>query len=118
MSSGHDHHDKHSVEPVTVSFRTPMILALVTTFIILLCANIYDSKHSHSDSTKGKQEGSGRLEFGGHDKNDHERRLEKREEANRGASEGQGLPADSTLPTGNTESGAAGTGAPANGEHH
>ena len=44
MSSGHDHHDNHSNEPKTVSFRTPMILALVTVLLIVLAVSTCDKK--------------------------------------------------------------------------
>ena len=56
MSSGHDHHDNHFNEPKPVSFRTPMILALVTMFIILLAVNSCDKKqHGHQEQTGHEQ---------------------------------------------------------------
>ncbi len=44
MSSHHDH-DNHSTEPKEVSFRTPLIMALVTVLIILLAVSTCDKKH-------------------------------------------------------------------------
>ena len=39
------HHDNHSAEPKKVSFRVPLILALVTVFIILLLVSTCDCHH-------------------------------------------------------------------------
>jgi len=47
MSSHHDH-DQHSQEPKKVAFRTPLILGLVTIFIILLAVSTCDNKHHGS----------------------------------------------------------------------
>lgn len=66
MSSGHDHHDNHSNEPKTVSFRTPMILALVTMLLIVLAVSTCDKKHGccedetkcEENSEHHKQEGA------------------------------------------------------------
>lgn len=82
MSSGHDHHDNHSKEPKTVSFRTPMILALVTALIIVLAVNACDKKsHCCEDSTKCEQETGGHGEHGGHEKEAHAGHGEKHEAA-------------------------------------
>ena len=43
--SSHHNHDNHSAEPKEVSFRTPMILALVTVLIILLAVSTCDKGH-------------------------------------------------------------------------
>lgn len=83
MSSGHDHHDNHSSEPKTVSFRTPMILALVTVLIIVLAVNACDKKsHCCEDGTKCEQEAGGHGEHGGHDQTPaHEEHMEKHDGA-------------------------------------
>jgi len=81
MSSGHDHHDNHSSEPKTVSFRTPMILALVTVLIIVLAVSTCDNKHCCEDGTKCEQEAGGHGEHGGHEAKGHEEHMEKHDEA-------------------------------------
>lgn len=52
MSSHHDHHDSHSSEPKKVAFRTPLILALVSVFIIILSVNACDNKKCCKDGEK------------------------------------------------------------------
>lgn len=84
MSSGHDHHDNHSKEPKTVSFRTPLIMGLVTVLIILLAVSTCDRKdHCCEDGAKCEQEagGHGHGEHGGHEKAGHEEHIEKHDEA-------------------------------------
>ena len=94
MSSGHDHHDNHSNEPKTVSFRTPMILGLVTILIIVLSVNACDKKnHCCEDGAKCEQEAGGHGEHGGHAKAGHEEHMEKHDEA---AHEAAPVVADST----------------------
>lgn len=44
MSSHHDH-DNHSHEAKPVAFRTPLILGLVTIFLILLAVSTCDNNH-------------------------------------------------------------------------
>jgi hypothetical protein len=48
MSSHHDHHDSHVNENKPVSFRTPLILALVTVLLILLAVSTCDGHHEKS----------------------------------------------------------------------
>ena len=48
MSSHHDH-DNHSTEPKEVSFRTPLIMGLVTVLIILLAVSTCDNKPHGAD---------------------------------------------------------------------
>jgi hypothetical protein len=94
MSSGHDHHDNHSSEPKTVSFRTPMILALVTVLIIVLAVSTCDNKPCCEDGTKCEQEAGGHSEHGGHETTGHEEHMEKQDEAAHETSE-HGMVADS-----------------------
>lgn len=75
MSSGHDNHDNHSTEPKEVSFRTPMILALVTVLAIVLLVSTCDKKHGCcEDGAKCEQEagGHGTHETAGHENAVHE----------------------------------------------
>ena len=51
MSSHHDH-DNHSHEAKPVAFRTPLILGLVTIFVILLAVSTCDNKHHGSCECK------------------------------------------------------------------
>lgn len=55
MSSHHDH-DNHSAEPKKVAFRTPLIMGLVTIFIILLAVSTCDKKHGCCEGDKEKCE--------------------------------------------------------------
>jgi hypothetical protein len=50
--SSHDHHNNHSEEAKTVSFRTPLIMALVTVLLILLAVSTCDNKHHGSCECK------------------------------------------------------------------
>lgn len=52
--SSHNDHDNHSSEPKKVAFRTPLILGLVTTFIILLAVSTCDDKHGCCEGGKEK----------------------------------------------------------------
>lgn len=52
MSSHHDQHDNHFNESKPVSFRTPLILALVTVLIILLGVSTCDGHHKSSCECK------------------------------------------------------------------
>lgn len=70
MSSGHDNHDNHSNEPKTVSFRTPMILALVTVLLIVLAVSTCDKKHGCCEDGTKCEEKAG--EHGGHEQTGHE----------------------------------------------
>lgn len=117
MSSGHDHHDNHSSEPKTVSFRTPMILALVTVLIILLAVSTCDNKkHCCEDETSCEQEAGGHGEHGGHEKAAHGDHAEKQVEATHETSSAEhGLAADST--TTKAEA-ASNSGAQAPAAHH
>lgn len=51
MSSHHDQ-DNHSNEAKPVAFRTPLILGLVTIFILLLAVSTCDKKHDCCEDTK------------------------------------------------------------------
>lgn len=51
MSSHHDH-DNHSNEAKPVAFRTPLILGLVTIFLILLAVSTCDKKHGCCEDEK------------------------------------------------------------------
>lgn len=62
MSSHHDNH--HNEEPKTVSFRTPMILGLVTLLAIVLLVSTCDKKH---DCCEGECEKTEACHGGGHD---------------------------------------------------
>lgn len=65
MSSHHDH-DNHSTEPKEVSFRTPMIMALVTVLIILLAVSTCDKKHGCCEGDKEKCEAACEAKHGEH----------------------------------------------------
>jgi hypothetical protein len=114
MSSGHDHHDNHSKEPKTVSFRTPMILGLVTILIIVLSVNACDKKnHCCEDGAKCEQEAGGHGEHGGHEKGGHEEHMEKHDEAAHGTAAEHGAATDSV-----TAPAATPTETPAAAAHH
>ncbi len=66
MSSHHDH-DNHSTEPKEVSFRTPLIMALVTVLIILLAVSTCDKKHGCCEGDKEKCEAACEAKHGEHD---------------------------------------------------
>lgn len=80
MSSGHDNHDNHSNELKTVSFRTPMILALVTVLAIVLLVSTCDNKNCCKEGEKC-EETTGHNEHGGHDKEEAHGNTEKQEGA-------------------------------------
>ena len=70
--SSHNDHDNHSTEPKEVSFRTPLILGLVTTLIILLAVSTCDNKpHSaggeHHEATEAHAH-----DADGHEGHDHD----------------------------------------------
>ena len=65
MSSHHDH-DNHSTEPKEVSFRTPLIMALVTVLIILLAVSTCDKKHGCCEGDKEKCEAACEAKHGEH----------------------------------------------------
>lgn len=116
MSSGHDHHDNHSSEPKTVSFRTPMILALVTVLIILLAVSTCDNKkHCCEDGTSCEQEAGGHGEHGGHEKAAHGDHAEKQVEATHETTAEHGLATDSTAAKAEA---ASNSGAQAPAAHH
>jgi hypothetical protein len=64
MSSHHDH-DNHSAEPKEVSFRTPMILALVTVLLVLLAVSTCDKGHGCCEDGE-KCEAASETKHGGH----------------------------------------------------
>lgn len=98
MSSGHDHHDNHSKEPKTVSFRTPLIMGLVTMLIIVLAVSTCDKKdHCCEDGAKCEQDAGGHGEHGGHEKAGHEEHAEKHEEAAAVAADSTAAKADTTV---------------------
>lgn len=114
MSSGHDHHDNHSNEPKTVSFRTPLIMGLVTILIIVLAVNACDKKsHCCEDGTQCEQEAGGHGEHGGHEKAGHEKHMEKHDDAAHEAATEHTAMADSV-----TTPAATPTETPAPAEHH
>jgi hypothetical protein len=65
MSSHHDH-DNHSQEVKPVSFRTPLIMALVTVLLILLAVSTCDKKHGCCEGDKEKCEASCEAKHGEH----------------------------------------------------
>lgn len=65
MSSHHDH-DNHSAEPKKVAFRTPLIMGLVTIFIILLAVSTCDKKHGCCEGDKEKCEAACEAKHGEH----------------------------------------------------
>ena len=78
MSSHHDH-DQHSQEPKKVAFRTPLILGLVTIFIILLAVSTCDNKHHGSCQEDCSEECMKKCEAG--DKSDCGSKHEEAHEA-------------------------------------
>jgi hypothetical protein len=78
MSSHHDH-DQHSQEPKKVAFRTPLILGLVTIFIILLAVSTCDNKHHGSCQEDCSEECMKKCEAG--DKSDCSSKHEEGHEA-------------------------------------
>lgn len=65
MSSHHDH-DNHSAEPKKVAFRTPLIMGLVTIFIILLAVSTCDKKHGCCEGDKENCEAACEAKHGEH----------------------------------------------------
>lgn len=108
MSAGHDHHDNHSSEPKTVSFRTPMILALVTVLIIVLAVNACDKKdHCCEDGAKCEMKAGKHGEHGGHEEGHTKAGHEATEKHDEPAQEVAPVAADSAaVPTATTEAAA------------
>jgi hypothetical protein len=70
MSSHHDH-DNHSTESKPVSFRTPLIMGLVTVFLILVGVSTCDGgKHKCKDDCS--KECMKKCEAGDHARSGHE----------------------------------------------
>lgn len=70
MSSHHDQ-DNHSTEPKEVSFRTPLIMALVTVLIILLAVSTCDKKHGCCEGDEEKCEVACESKHGEHGGAEH-----------------------------------------------
>ena len=66
MSSNHDH-DNHSNEAKPVAFRTPLILGLVTIFLLLVAVSTCDKKHGCCEDDKEKCEAACEAKHGEHE---------------------------------------------------
>ncbi len=76
MSSSHDNHHNQNEEPKTVSFRTPMILGLVTLLAIVLLVSTCDNKKCCHDGQKC-EEAAEQNSHGGHHDASHTENTEK-----------------------------------------
>ena len=109
MSSHHDH-DNHSTEPKTVAFRTPLIMGLVTIFIILLAVSTCYKKHGCCEGDKEKCEAACEAKHGEHETHGTEHATEAHEAA---PAEEHAAVADTTAPAAHDT-----TAAPAKVEEH